>query len=429
MKLRNLFLASLAAMAMVSCSNEIEGVDNGINNVEKNAKLQFSIGLPSIAKSRATEDEIAKGTADESAINTVNIKVVYNEAITPDLFHYVFPGDFTKDGENNVYTLNPDKLMEVAPSTGATLYVTINGDENVTLNGTTTATYDAEASISTGLAKAGNFLMSGKSDPTPIVKNSSENRATVEVDRVAARIDETSENKVAEFTFTTDYRNLDGTVYKTEETSMTAEIIDYALCNLNQNTNIFDLPAFAEASYFQEFVLNSGKTYADFINKAFGTTSTYTLENNSTTYKTSVTYKVQYKYDGTTATGDFFTYAKDINGEKTTVLYKDFESLDNDNSNKFSLGFGLNADSDYNAFIEAGVTKYEEGIAYYTKPITTGLSTEKIVRNNCYLLNVNTIKGLGKAVVDPKEPGDPTLLSLTVSVKNWTINPNSFDLQ
>ena len=42
MKLRNLFLAGIAAFAMASCSNEVEGIDNGDNsNAEKNAVMQF----------------------------------------------------------------------------------------------------------------------------------------------------------------------------------------------------------------------------------------------------------------------------------------------------------------------------------------------------------------------------------------------------
>lgn len=423
MKLKSLFLASLAAIAMASCSNEVEGVDNGINNVEKNAKLQFSIGFASAVTRADGTTEL--GSDKENKVNTVNIRVVYQEGTADDVFNFAFPGDFAKADNNNVYTLNPDKLMEVAPSAKATLYVTVNGDEKVTLNGTATATYNEEASIRTGVAEDNNFLMSGSAS-TPIVANSSANEATVKVNRVAARIDEVTENKIEEFTFETDYRNFNGEIYETVKTSMTAEVIGYALYNLNKNTNIFYSETFATPDYFQPFVADKANevAYDSFINKTIGTTNTYSLENNSKTNITSVIYKVQYKYDNTDATGDFFTFEKD----GVTVLYKDFDSLDKDNGEKFSKGFGLNAGSTYDEFIAAGVTKYEAGIAYYTRPITTTGNSEMIARNNCYKLNVTGISGLGKAVVDPKEPGKPTLLQLTVSVMDWTINPNNFTL-
>lgn len=423
MKLRNLFLASLAAMAMVSCSNEVEGVDNsGAINAEKNAKLQFNIGFPSASGTRA-EGGFEEGSVNESKIQSVNVRVSYPEGTADDIFNFDIE-DFEKNG--NVYSLIPEKVMSVAPSAGATLYVTVNGDKTVNLNGTVTAEYDATASISTGIAENGNFLMSGKSEePVPIVKNAADNEATVKVDRVVARIDEITENLEAEFTFETDYRNTQGAVVSTEQISMTAEVVDYAIFNLNKNSNTFFNQNFVTPSYFQEFLAKQENkiSYADFVNKAIGSTNTYTLENNSSSMVTSVIYKVQYKYDNAALTGDFFTFVKD----GVTVLYKDFASLDNDNGNRFSAAFSLNENSTYDEFIAAGVSKYEDGFAYYTQPIKTG--TDAIIsRNNCYKLKVTKIGAIGKAVIDEITAGEPTLLELTVEVKDWTVNMNEFEL-
>lgn len=422
MKLRSLFLASLAAMAMVSCNNEVEGVDNNVDNVERNAKLQFSIGFP---QTRATLEE---GTTQENNIQTINVRVDYSEAISDDVFNFVLE-DFTQNGDS--YVLKPEKLMEVAPTTKATLYVTVNGDLQVTTNGTTTGAYDATtASIITGLAEDNNFLMSGKEDNVIITANSAENKATVKVDRVAVRIDEVSENKTTEFTFETDYRNLEGNVYKTEKQKMTAEIIDYALYNLNKATNIFKLENFATPDFFQPLTFDAKNQfpYNEYVNKEIGNTKTYCLENNSEDSPTAVIYQVRYKYENEeNTTGQFFTYAKEIDGVKTTVLYKDFASLDADNDNRFSLAWNLNADSTYDEFIAAGVTKYEDGIAYYMENITTG-GEIKVLRNNVYKLNVTKIGSLGKAVLDPQEPGEPTLLELTVTVNQWTVNTQDIEL-
>ena len=43
MKLRSLFLAGLAVMAMASCSNEDDAIVNGGENAAKDAALQFPI--------------------------------------------------------------------------------------------------------------------------------------------------------------------------------------------------------------------------------------------------------------------------------------------------------------------------------------------------------------------------------------------------
>lgn len=429
MKLRNLFLAGLAAIAMASCSNEIEGVDNGNNNVEKNAKLQFSIGFPGVTTRANTGDE-ELGTDEENNIKTINVRVSYSEGISDDIFNFKIE-DFNK-GEGNTYTLKEEKYMTVAPSEGATLYVTVNGDKEVTITGTTTAEYDAtEASIKTGLAEANNFLMSGKSKEVVTITQNKVNQAEVEVDRVAARIDEVTTTKDHSFDleFITKYKDQDGTIKNIEAQSLTATVVDYALYNLNEKTNIFASTTFAaDPTYFQEFVPTTKNTLSydgDFVSREIGATSTYTLENNSETNPTSIIYKVQYKYTGEEkGTGDFFTYVKGEN----TVVYKDFASLDTDNDYRFSKSFGLDKNSEYSAFIKAGVTKYTAGIAYYTKEIKTNNSDTKILRNNCYKLNVSKISGLGTAVIDPEIPGEPTLLELTVSVKSWTVNVNDFEL-
>ena len=49
MKLRNLFLAGIAAFAMASCSNEVEGIDNGDNGT-KDAIMQFGISFANSSK-------------------------------------------------------------------------------------------------------------------------------------------------------------------------------------------------------------------------------------------------------------------------------------------------------------------------------------------------------------------------------------------
>ena len=57
MKLRSLFLASLAALAMVSCSNENDpAIDGGEANVEKKALLELGFAFPKTTETRATTE-------------------------------------------------------------------------------------------------------------------------------------------------------------------------------------------------------------------------------------------------------------------------------------------------------------------------------------------------------------------------------------
>ncbi|ADV43894.1 Mfa1 family fimbria major subunit [Bacteroides helcogenes] len=421
MKLRSLFLASLAAMTMVSCSNENDPINNG-GEGEKNATLLFSIGVPA---TRATAGGTEEGTASEQTFNTAEVKVKYSNGTTAQ-FSFT-TNDFDKN--SSVYTLKNAKKMVVGADANATVYVTINGGEEVSETATKTADYDANASITTGIAAANNFLMSGSA--TCAITAGITNNVKVTVNRVAAKIsEESTATSTSEFTFKTDYR-VDGVTVSTEEETMTATIKGYALYNLNKATNVFASTTFATADFFKSITFNKDNKveYANFVNRTIGDGSTgaytYCTENNSVANPTAIIYKVTYTYGNGNATNSFFTQKKE---DGKTVLYKDFETLNKDNSQAFSAQ-GLTATSTYDEFIKVGVVKYEAGVAYYLKNIeTAGQTNAMIVRNNVYKLNVSKIGGLGKAVIDETTPGDPTYLTLNVTVAQWTINLNSFEL-
>ena len=93
-----------------------------------------------------------------------------------------------------------------------------------------------------------------------------------------------------------------------------------------------------------------------------------------------------------------------------------------------NASFGLSDHSTNADFMtKIGAKKYTDGICYYSAAITTN-GGGNILRNNVYLLNVNSIRDLGFPEIDVPTPGDPNLLGFDVTVKNWTVNTNSFDL-
>lgn len=430
MKLRNILSASLIAMIMVSCSNEFEGVDNTTTGIEKNAILQFSITLPSAATRSGSSSSggTTEGETYESNIKTINVRIQYKEGTPDDLYHF----DLSKMGANqnkNQHTA----IMKVAPSEDATIYVTVNGEQNVTIEGTATGDYGGYATLTSGIAEPDNFLMTGKTTGVKIEPNKT-NKAEVTVERVAVKIADKTINKTdGSFTFETECRNLQGKTYQTTKETIRAEIADFVLCNLNTVTNIFAKTELPAPSYFQPFIAtpNNGKVDYDyetnFIKKELGAAFVYCLENNSKEYPTCVIYRVLFHFgeNEDANRNAFFIYT---NEDGQSYLYKSFKDLDDDNSNIFSNGFNLNESSTYTEFNEAGVTKHENGYAYYIEPILTGQES-KIVRNNIYELTVSKISGIGRAVIDPLKPVSPTLLKLTVTTKAWTRIENNFEVE
>lgn len=85
MKLRSLFLAGLAVMAMASCSNDVEGVDNNVEPT-KDAKMQLAITFPQATVTRAELSDDQKGEAYEQKINDLTVIVVNGGSIVREYY-------------------------------------------------------------------------------------------------------------------------------------------------------------------------------------------------------------------------------------------------------------------------------------------------------------------------------------------------------
>ena len=103
MKLRSLFLAGLAVMAMASCSNEDDAIVNGGENAAKDAALQFSIGFPQTTRATtASGDKSDEGLSCEQKVNTISFVLKYNDNTPTAVYDFdnnteAAPG-FTQEG-------------------------------------------------------------------------------------------------------------------------------------------------------------------------------------------------------------------------------------------------------------------------------------------------------------------------------------------
>lgn len=436
MKLRSLFLASLAAMAMVSCSNEDDQIiDNGAN--KKDAIVQLAIGLPQ--STRAIDD--AEGEAYESKVNNITMVVEYVDETPTVKFDFTRSEDAVDQATTgNKFSQNGATILtnKVAVNAGkAFIHVFINPVKTVNLNNY--KTYTETATLATlndlgNIASKDNssFLMYGKSTEAETIVANTDNKASVTVTRIAAKIIEKSQKEAY---------TLENSLTKYGK-AIKATIEEYTISNLNKETNVANQTIFvpanvSDASFFQ-YIPNKIGNYKTFegmsiINKQNETElmPIYCLENNVASAPTTVLYKASIQFEGMADSKNFYV-------DKAGNFYETFDILNESdlfhgnltNKDLYTTVDG-NAFSD-NATVEdfksVGVKKYTDGICYYAAPIKT-IEDFKILRNNVYLLNVDKIKDLGDPGVITPDPDDPTTyLALTITVKAWTVNSQNIEL-
>lgn len=410
MKLKSLFLASLAAMAMVSCSNDNDPINADGGNVEKNAVLNFGIAMPASTRGVTTGGSNS-GTAQESQVNDITLILNYENASTPQFKKTYDVTEFTQTGSK--YELSTKEL--VAPGK-ADVVVYVNGNPTTSTIASSDA-FDLGTYAST--AGKGNFFMTGEHKALNIVANSAENQATVSVERVAAKIVEATEKAGFSYPIT------NSALTHTGDLSVT--LTDYAISNLNKKSNVLKSTNtyYAAGEFWNNFVPATANAFWSDKFKAIkamdATDKTiYCFENNNSAgAPTMVYYKAKATLEG--ATGNFYVHEN--------IIYKSFKELDDAVFNKsLTPSLGLTDKSSNEDFMtKAGVMKYTDGICYYSADIKT-VSGDNILRNNIYKLNVTSIKDLGLPEIDIPVPGDPTLLGLDVTVQDWTVNLNDIEL-
>lgn len=422
MKIRSLFLASLAALVMASCSNEVEGIDNGGDTGEKEAVMQFGIAFSNTAVRTTTAGTSEAGSEAEQ--NFTDATIVIEQGNTKDIVIVPF-AQFAKSTENQSVLWLKEKIA--VKEGDANVYVFLNASTalKTALQGATNTYAGLTASVSfngslAALAEAGqiaaanNFLMcntSGDAESTTFTKNTT-NNLKVNVSRVAAKLEEKTPADNS-FDVTNELKNY-------ADKNISVKLTNFSYAGLQQTTSIlagntvtanlykpYNGVNFAEADY-DYLAINGGQT-------------NYCMENLIGTTKatrTNAIYKGVISIEGVTAgttiyvTSDGYAFTSITDMEAAGYNYEGLTTTTSilDCWNNWAL------------------KKYENGVCYYSAEIETAGANggAKIVRNNIYRLSVESISKIGSVL--PRDFEDPTLLNLTVEENPWTVNLNSFTL-
>ena len=418
MKLRSLFLAALAAVAFVSCSNEEDATINGGEVGTKDAIVQFGISFSNTVTRAATPGDEDSGIAAEQAFS--NATIVIEQGGNKDVLTFPFD-QFSSVASDNLSILWLKEKISVKEG-AANVYVFLNASDDLkaSLAANATSGYAAlteSADFSLGInaleaagkiAEPNKFLMcnaDGQAVTKTFIKNQI-NELTVPVGRVAAKLQEQTpiENT---YNVADDAINLAGK-------KITVSLQEFAYTGLQQDSYVLKNSTPITANLYKPY--DSG---VDFDYQAIaGDVSNYCMENVSganlqTT--TNIIYKAGIEIEG---------IAKNTSIYITPDNYA-FTSIDEMKAAGYNFEGLTDQTSVKDCWDTYSLRKYEDGICYYVGQIETAGQGAKIIRNNIYRLSVNSIAGLGTVL--PQTFDDPTLLDLTVKIEPWTVNLNSFD--
>lgn len=407
MKVRNLLLAGLAAVAMTACSNENdETVDNGQVQGTENALIQLGISYP--VTTRATEEGLTSEQTFETAKVIVNGDIHTYEYKdfrigVNDNTLYLKDGIPVSAGEASIYVILNLQGEPTTPYASMIASANYGTTESPTLDGLTDY-----------VAKPDAFLMSNEKGEvkTVTVKAGEVATARINVERAAAKLVEQSK--------TTAFENITPGIYGKK---LNITLRQYSFVNLQQDTYVLANTTPIESNFFQAY--DAAKTTWDYVSKDIvgnvqestpNETSniTYCLENKDAN-NTRVVYEAVATWDKETEPATFYVTSEN-------EVYASFTSLAEKFGNMLTAN-GLTAESKAADFRAAGVPikMYEDGKCYYTADIYTNtVSNKTIVRNNVYKLNVSSITKLGEPTPTPTP--DPASLNIEVKVLPWTIN-------
>lgn len=437
MKLRNLFLAGIAAFAMASCSNEVEGIDNGGDNgnAEKNAVMQFrfAYGSNDVVKSRAYTD--GAGLDSEQKFQEALLVGVYTDGQTAAFVKTIARSEFTPvvtetdpatdgkyyqstpfnvtAGEINTYViLNPTSTMT------STLTTTYNG-KVATVDQVETTLNGLQIAALADAATADKFIMYGNKAGQDLVDKAT-TPVTVAVNRIVA--------KMKEGTTKVEYTNITkGATEGALDKAVTITLNGYAFTNLTDKSNLVHQSNKVVTSFITGSIFD-GVNDKSYTYKTMGTVANdkqidYCFENENAQSNIAGSNITSIIYRATIT-------ATDINDTESTKAANVY--IYNNKVYSYSelqaafKGLTLEDGATIAAYEALGIRKYEAGQCYYRQPITTTGSGYVIKRNNLYNLSVSTVNKIGFPTTIPAT--DPTMMLLNLEVNPWTVNNNAFDL-
>lgn len=404
MKVKNLLLAGLAVAAMTACSNNDidEIVDNG-NQTPETAFMQLSFEVPSSRATSVENKDDEQGTADEYGVQTVDVKLSYNDGSTKEISKPIADFDVAKDGQTLILT-----NVEVVPA--GTIKEATAVLNKKTLNPWSTDPFEVTGSglnyLNSGIAEAKSFLMSGKITENKEFIAGKTTNIVIPVSRVSAKLDEVTDIKV--FTIAA---NEDAGA-KINET-MTITLDKYSYGNLALKSNILEGDV-ASQTYFHEYgTAKNAYAYNEMSNDAV----VYCLENaaadglqNNSTY---VLYKAKVTFGDVAPIAPFYVW--------NNTVYKTLAELKAANA---GIGESFSDDSTQAEFLAKHVYKYENGECFYMTEVDYSTNAHKIVRNTWYKLEVESIAKLGFPTPEVPPTFDEAYMNLKITINPWKVRFN-----
>lgn len=425
MKVKNLLLASLAIVAMTACSNEDEFAnENNQNSTGEQAKMRLLFSFDEANGTRGvTQGESSTGTELEYGVTKITAVLDYGDGaprvIMKDL-------DITKEeGQTKIATTEE---FAVTAGTNVKLYAFVN-PTNLEITQTTNLdqlsvgnhsefTGATLAYLDKDVAKNGAFLMSGETVIEKIEAKEEVNTATIEVSRVAAKLDEQTENtklfsiKNSGLTFTGDIQEIG------------VKLLSHSYSNLT--TDSYVLPQANTFNSFLQPYIAKGAAANDGSYRWNETGFTYCLDNSSSANPTRVHYRAQVYFGEEEANETFYIRAVYTEGDKTELrVYKNWKALKDAYPN-VTWDDSKKDDNEYLA--NHSIKKYDGGICYYEAPIETVGSGQTIVRNNWYQLTVSKVSKLGTPTPALEPDETPAKLIIEAKIQPWTVQINDIEL-
>ena len=436
MKLRNLFLAGIAAFAMASCSNEVEGIDNGgdNSNAEKNAVMQFRFAYGSNNASEVRAYTDGAGLDAEQKFQDALLVGVYSDGKTKAFVKTIKRSEFTpiaattdpaSDGKYyqstpfNVTAGEINTYVILNPTTAMTTALNAYNDKSTTVTQVETTLKGLQVTAIADATANDKFIMYGKTLGQTLLEKET-TPVSVAVDRIVA--------KMKEETAKTVYENITkGATEGDLDTAVTITLNGYAFTNLTDKSNL----VYQNDKKVTDFIATSifdGVTDKAYTYKTMGTVNdesqiNYCFENENAVGShpgsniTSIVYRATI-----TATG-----INDTEGTKGANVYVYNNKIYNYTQLQAAFkGLTLGDDATITEYDALGIRKYAAGQCYYRKDIMTAGAEKVIKRNNLYKLKVATVNKIGFPTTIPAT--DPTMMLLNLEVNPWTINNNAFDL-
>lgn len=419
MKIKNLLLAGLAVAAMTACSNNDEIIDNGVQTPTEEASMRINLKFANEG-TRAASGDTDEGEDFERNSATVTAIIEYPNTNKKLVFKDL---ELVNDGNGNKYTT---EAFTVEAASGVKVYAIINSkDQSIAANtnlaglkvGVHTLPQSGLAYIAGTVAENNAFLMSGSVENINIVGGNDQNVAPITVTRVAAKLDQQTTLNT-EFPITdTDYN----------VTGVSVKLLEFSYSNLSSDSYVFGDNKASVEGWLQPYQV-AGTDPASDVYKWIKDGITYCLENNNALNPTRIHYKGQVCINNEALTEDFYIRAIKFDNVTTYRLFKSWNELTEyygddaiaalDNTNRETLR-------------KYGIMRYIGGICYYEADITTEYPAPAVVsvlRNNWYQLTVSKIGKIGLPTPAQEPTPDETMLTITSTVKPWTIQVIDLEL-